>query len=462
MSISRRKPSHMSRSAGSTSGAGGLSPDSTYRCRRSALLSFSTRPTESRTCGDTEMSRPCSSHWYQDAPTPASTATSSRRSPGVRRRAPPSGRPASAGLTRARRLIRNSRSSRSRCALPARCLDDLRHVPDSPIRSAWWCHHQHNLRLPTPIPTPRSLLPMAIDTHPTPGTTHTPAPLDNPPGCPTRDKLVLFVLCAAQFVVALDFSVLNVALPVLGDDLGMSRSALQWAVTAFALPSGGFLLLFGRIGDLYGRRKLFLAGLALFGAASLLATFAWDPASFLAGRALQGLGAATIVPTGMSLLTTTFPEGRPGSGAGDLRDAALARLHRRHGGGGALTDTWAGAPRWACFLFSVVVLALAPGLLEESRTTDRPRLDVPARSRSPSGLLALIYALTTAAEHGFGGVDVLITLVLGVLLLAAFVAWSPVRRHPWSRCRCCAGDGGVGQPGRAGDLLDDVGPSSSC
>ena len=91
----------------------------------------------------------------------------------------------------------------------------------------------------------------------------------------------------------------------------MSRSALQWAVTAFALPSGGFLLLFGRIGDLYGRRKLFLAGLALFGAASLLATFAWDPASFLAGRALQGLGAAAIVPTGMSLLTTTFPEGPP-------------------------------------------------------------------------------------------------------------------------------------------------------
>lgn len=129
------------------------------------------------------------------------------------------------------------------------------------------------------------------------------------PKLSTRDKLVLFVLCAAQFMVALDFSVLNVALPTLGADLGMSQSGLQWAVTAFALPSGGFLLLFGRIGDLYGRRRLFLTGLALFGAASLLATFAWDPASFLTGRALQGLGAATIVPTGMSLLTTTFPEG---------------------------------------------------------------------------------------------------------------------------------------------------------
>lgn len=137
-----------------------------------------------------------------------------------------------------------------------------------------------------------------------------------PPMLSGRARLVLFVLCAAQFMVALDFSVLNVALPVLGKDLGLSTTGLQWAVTAFALPSGGFLLLFGRIADLYGRRRLFLIGLTLFGAASLLATLAWDPASFLAARALQGLGAAAIVPTGMSLLTTTFPEG-------PLRDRAL-------------------------------------------------------------------------------------------------------------------------------------------
>lgn len=101
---------------------------------------------------------------------------------------------------------------------------------------------------------------MAIDTTPTP----TPAPVAEQQAAPrlsARDRLILFVLCAAQFMVALDFSVLNVALPVLGADLGMSTSALQWAVTAFALPSGGFLLLFGRMGDLYGRRRLFLAGL---------------------------------------------------------------------------------------------------------------------------------------------------------------------------------------------------------
>ncbi|OSC73134.1 MFS transporter, partial [Streptomyces sp. BF-3] len=134
---------------------------------------------------------------------------------------------------------------------------------------------------------------MAIETPPTSASAPaSSASASVPPRLSGRARLVLFVLCAAQFMVALDFSVLNVALPVLGKDLGLSTTGLQWAVTAFALPSGGFLLLFGRIADLYGRRRLFLAGLTLFGAASLLATLAWDPASFLAGRALQGLGAA--------------------------------------------------------------------------------------------------------------------------------------------------------------------------
>ncbi|MGW4228218.1 MFS transporter [Streptomyces sp. NPDC004980] len=245
-----------------------------------------------------------------------------------------------------------------------------------------------------------------------------------PARLPGRARLVLFVLCAAQFMVALDFSVLNVALPVLGDDLGLSRSGLQWAVTAFALPSGGFLLLFGRIADLYGRRRLFLAGLTVFGASSLLATLAWDPASFLAGRALQGLGAAVIVPTGMSLLTTTFPEG-------PLRERALGisgtllSLGFTVGmvAGGVLTDTLGWRSTMGLLaVASVVVLVLAPKVLTESRTPDRPRLDVPGAVTVTGGLLALIYALSTAAERGFGGADVLVSLVAGVLLLAAFVA----------------------------------------
>ncbi|MFB8115812.1 MFS transporter [Streptomyces sp. NPDC055962] len=265
---------------------------------------------------------------------------------------------------------------------------------------------------------------MAIET-PTPvsagtaGTAAAPAP----PSLSGRARLVLFVLCAAQFMVALDFSVLNVALPVLGEDLGLSRSGLQWAVTAFALPSGGFLLLFGRIADLFGRRRLFLSGLAVFGASSLLATMAWDPASFLAGRALQGLGAAVIVPTGMSLLTTTFPEG-------PLRDRALGisgtllSLGFTTGmvAGGVLTDTLGWRSTMGLLsVAAVTVLALAPKLLTESRTPDRPKLDAPGAVTVTGGLLALIYSLSTAAERGFGGADVRITLVLGVALLAAFV-----------------------------------------
>ncbi|GAA1038819.1 MULTISPECIES: MFS transporter [Streptomyces] len=263
---------------------------------------------------------------------------------------------------------------------------------------------------------------MAIDT-----TTQTsPAADTAAPGIPrlsTRDKLVLFVLCAAQFMVALDFSVLNVALPDLGRDLGMSTSALQWAVTAFALPSGGFLLLFGRVGDLFGRRRLFLAGLALFGAASLLSTLAWDPASFLAGRALQGLGAAAIVPTGMSLLTTTFPEGPARDRALGISGTLLS-LGFTIGmvAGGTLTDTFGWRSTMALLtLFALIVLPLAPGLLPESRTPDRPRLDVPGAITVTTGLLSLIYALSTAADHGFGRADVLAALAAGLLLLSAFV-----------------------------------------
>ncbi|MFF3324373.1 MFS transporter [Streptomyces sp. NPDC002889] len=250
-----------------------------------------------------------------------------------------------------------------------------------------------------------------------------------PPRLDRRARLILFVLCAAQFMVALDFSVLNVALPDLGKDLGLDRSALQWAVTAFALPAGGFLLLFGRIADLYGRRRLFLAGLAVFGAASLLAALAWNPASFLAGRALQGLGAAVIVPTGMSLLTTTFPEGPQRDRALGISGTLLS-LGFTIGMvlGGVMTDTLGWRSTMALLVvFTLIVLPLAPGLLpgplprEGAHLPERPRLDVPGAVTVTGGLLALIYALSTAADRGFGGADVLVTLAAGVVLLIAFV-----------------------------------------
>jgi EmrB/QacA subfamily drug resistance transporter len=237
----------------------------------------------------------------------------------------------------------------------------------------------------------------------------------------TRAKLVLFVLCAANFMVALDFSILNVALPTLGRGLGISQASLQWAVTAFALPSGGFLLLAGRIADLTGRRRMFVSGLALFTAASLLATLAWDPAVFLAARAVQGLGAAMIVPTAMALLTTSFAEGRQ-------RDRALGVLGTLMSlgftagvvFGGVLTDTLGWRSTMGLnVVMGVLVLIAAPVLLTESRG-ERQRLDLPGAVTITGGLLALIYALSTAAQRGWGRPDVIAALAAAATLLAAF------------------------------------------
>ncbi|WP_425329366.1 MFS transporter [Streptomyces inhibens] len=262
--------------------------------------------------------------------------------------------------------------------------------------------------------------------------TQTGAPVAAPAAAPVaapaarmtpRAKLILLLLCAAQFITALDFSILNVALPVLGKDLGMDQADLQWAVTAFALPSGGFLLLFGRIADLFGRRKLFLVGLALFTAASVLAALAWSPAAFLAGRAVQGLGAAIIVPTGMSLLTTTFAEGPQRERALGISGTVLS-MGFTIGMvlGGVMTDGLGWRSTMGLLsVAGVAVLAAAPALLTESRHPERPRIDVPGAVTVTGGLLSLIYALSTAAEQGFGHPDVIVTLVVGLALLVAFV-----------------------------------------
>ncbi|MFC9881951.1 MFS transporter [Streptomyces libani] len=251
------------------------------------------------------------------------------------------------------------------------------------------------------------------------------APAVSPAGArmTPRAKLILLLLCGAQFIIALDFSILNVALPVLGRDLGMGQADLQWAVTAFALPSGGFLLLSGRIADLYGRRRLFLIGLGLFTAASVLTALAWSPAVFLAGRALQGLGAAVIVPTGMSLLTTTFAEGPQRERALGISGTVLS-MGFTIGMvlGGVMTDALGWRSTMGLLsVAGVAVLAAAPLLLTESRPPERPRIDVPGAVTVTGGLLSLIYALSTAAEQGFGRPDVLVTLIVGAGLLAAFV-----------------------------------------
>ncbi|WP_328546889.1 MFS transporter [Streptomyces platensis] len=256
-----------------------------------------------------------------------------------------------------------------------------------------------------------------------------PAPGAAPDAAPTgprmtrRAQLILLLLCGAQFIIALDFSILNVALPVLGRDLGMDQADLQWAVTAFALPSGGFLLLSGRIADLFGRRRLFLIGLGLFTVASVLAALAWSPAVFLTGRVLQGLGAAIIVPTGMSLLTTTFAEGPQRERALGISGTVLS-MGFTIGMvlGGVMTDGLGWRSTMGLLsVAGVAVLVGAPLLLTESRHPERPRIDVPGAVTVTGGLLSLIYALSTAAEQGFGRPDVLVTLLAGVGLLAAFV-----------------------------------------
>src|SRR5512132_1379288 len=125
-----------------------------------------------------------------------------------------------------------------------------------------------------------------------------------------RKWLALALLAAVQFMVVLDIAIVNVALPSIKTDLGFSQENLQWVISAYALFFGGFLLLGGRLADILGRRKVFMTGLVIFSVGSLLCGFAWSETSLIAARALQGLGAATITPSALSILTTTFREGR--------------------------------------------------------------------------------------------------------------------------------------------------------
>jgi MFS family permease len=239
----------------------------------------------------------------------------------------------------------------------------------------------------------------------------------------TAKNLVLAVLCAAQFIIALDFSILNVALPVIGRDLGIGQSDLQWSVTAFALPSGGFLLLSARIADLYGRRRLFLTGLALFTAASIAATFAWNPAVFFASRALQGLGAAVVAPAGLSLLTTLFPEGPQRNRALSINGVLLSTgFTVGMLVSGVMTDVlgWRSTMALPAVAGGLLLLA-APRVVAADQPRVRRRLDVRGGVTVTAGLLAVIYATSTAAGRGLGSPEVVAALAVGVMLLVVFV-----------------------------------------
>ncbi|WTT40663.1 MFS transporter [Kitasatospora sp. NBC_00085] len=237
-----------------------------------------------------------------------------------------------------------------------------------------------------------------------------------------RQRLVLVVLLAAQFMLAVDFSILNVALPVIGQGLGLGLGSLQWIATSFALAAAGFTLLFGRVADLVGRRRVFLLGLAVLGVSSLVGGLATSPGMLLAARVAQGLATAAVTPAGLALLTTAFPEGPLRARALGLNGALMSAGFTSGAVlGGLLTDllSW----RWAFFVnvpVALAVLLVAPRLIAESRPERRTRMDLPGAVTVTGGLLALIYGLTTAGEHGWGDPLALGALALAAVLLTAF------------------------------------------
>lgn len=244
------------------------------------------------------------------------------------------------------------------------------------------------------------------------------------PVSPRRRWSALALIVTAQFMVILDVAIVNVALPSIKSDLGFSSTGLQWVITAYAIIFGGTLLLGGRLADLLGRRRMFVAGLALFSASSLLCGFAWSSASLVAFRAVQGLGGALLAPAALSLLMTTFAEGRERNralgiyGAASGSGAAAGVLL-----GGVLTSYFGWS--WIFFInvpVGVAAIALTPFLLRDSRA-DLPHrhFDLEGAASVTSGLMLLVYALTRASTDGWTSPVTLGLLAGAAALIAAFI-----------------------------------------
>jgi EmrB/QacA subfamily drug resistance transporter len=242
----------------------------------------------------------------------------------------------------------------------------------------------------------------------------------------------LTLIVTAQFMVILDVAIVNVALPSIKADLGFSEAGLQWVVSAYAIVFGGTLLLGGRLADLLGRRRLFVGGLLLFSATSLLCGLAWSGGSLVTFRALQGLGGAVLAPAALSLLMTNFAEGPERNralgiyGAASGSGAAVGVLL-----GGVLTNYvgW----EWIFFINVPVGIAaalLAPVLLRESRgELGHRHFDLGGAVTVTGGLMLLVYALSRAPQHGWGATSTIALLVASVAAIGAFVAIE--LRSPW-------------------------------
>ncbi|WP_433650085.1 MFS transporter [Micromonospora zamorensis] len=244
----------------------------------------------------------------------------------------------------------------------------------------------------------------------------------------TRERLIVTILLTAGFTLAVDFSILNVALPVIGTDVGFSLENLQWVATSFALCAAGFTLLFGRVADLFGRRRLFLLGVVILGLSSLIGGLAITPGVLIAARVAQGLATAMVTPAALSLLTTAFPEGPRRAHVLGLNGALMAAGFTTGAIlGGVLTDLFSW--RWAFYInvaVAVIVLAIAPVVLAESRPERRARLDVPGAITVTLGLLAIVYGLTVAGERSWQDPTALLSLLAGAALLIVF--WA-VEKH---------------------------------
>ena len=250
-----------------------------------------------------------------------------------------------------------------------------------------------------------------------------------------QDKrwFALILLAAAQFVVVLDASIVNVALPTIGKALDFSQENLAWVVNAYVLTFGGFLLLGGRMADLLGRRRVFMGGLLLVAVASLAAGFASTEGQLIAARAAQGLGAAIISPAALSIVTTTFKDGAE-------RNKALGAWGAVAGAGGAvgvllggiLTDglgwEWV---LWVNVPVALIAFALAPRLIMESRATGEDRaFDVAGAVSVTAALSLLVYAVVDAESAGWGSTKTLSLIGISLLLFAAFVAIELRSRKP--------------------------------
>jgi EmrB/QacA subfamily drug resistance transporter len=254
----------------------------------------------------------------------------------------------------------------------------------------------------------------------------------HPPASDPRRWWALVLLCLAQFMVILDITVVNVALPSIGTDLRLDRASLTWVVTAYTLCFGGLMLLGGRLADALGRRRMFLAGLGLFTVASLASGLAQAGTILVAARAGQGLGAALLSPAALAIITTTFH--------GPERDRALG-IWAAIAGAGAAVGVLAGGLltqyaswRWVFFInlpVGIAVAAAVPALIAAVRPT-RParRVDVVGALAATSATAAVIYGLVAAGSDGWGATSTLRWLAIGLGLAGVFVAVERIAREP--------------------------------